>query len=243
MNSTAQSPGYQFFMLVLSVYALVVVGAQMSIDLLPEVATLLDYSDVAICALFFADFLVSLYTAPDRWAYLRRWGWLDLLSSLPMLDAARWGRAARIVRILRVLRGLRATKVLTGAILRRRAENGVVAALLAAIILTTLCSAAVLQVETAPESNIKTAEDAAWWALTTMTTVGYGDRFPVTTEGRAIAAVLMIAGVDLFTTFSGLLAAWFMQPARTSQDEVARLREQIASLQAQINRQNKGTPP
>lgn len=61
--------------------------------------------------------------------------------------------------------------------------------------------------ETAPESNIKTAEDAIWWAFVTITTVGYGDRFPVTTEGRIIAALLMTAGVGLFGTFTGFIAS------------------------------------
>lgn len=239
MTGNSASPSYQFFMLVLSVYALGVIGVQAFAGLDPEVSAVLDYSDLAICVLFFADFLWSLYRAPSRWDYLRRWGWLDLLSSIPTLDAARWGRAARIVRILRVLRGLRATKVLTGALMRRRAENGVLAALLAAIILTTLCSAAILQVESAPDSNIKTAEDAAWWALTTMTTVGYGDRFPVTSEGRAIAAVLMVAGVGLFTTFSGLLAAWFMQPGRARDDEIAQLRQQITALHELVEKNAK----
>lgn len=71
-------------------------------------------------------------------------------------------------------------------------------------------SISILQFETAPESNIKTAEDAIWWAFVTITTVGYGDRYPVTTEGRIIAAFLMITGVALFGTFTGFIAAWFM---------------------------------
>jgi voltage-gated potassium channel len=82
-----------------------------------------------------------------------------------------------------------------------------------AILVMVTASVAVLQFETTDSANIKTAEDALWWAMTTMTTVGYGDRFPVTTEGRLVAAVLMCAGVGLFGTLSGLLAAWFVAPA------------------------------
>jgi voltage-gated potassium channel len=58
--------------------------------------------------------------------------------------------------------------------------------------------------------SIKTAEDAIWWALVTVTTVGYGDKLPVTTEGRIIAAFLMVTGVSLFGTFTGFIAAWFI---------------------------------
>lgn len=66
---------------------------------------------------------------------------------------------------------------------------------------------AILQVERDPNSNIKTAEDALWWSYVT-TTVGYGDRYPVTTEGRLIASVLMTAGVGLFGTFTAYIASF-----------------------------------
>lgn len=68
---------------------------------------------------------------------------------------------------------------------------------------------AILQVETDTGSNIKTAEDAIWWAYVTVTTVGYGDKYPITTEGRIIAAVLMTCGVGLFGTFTAYIASWF----------------------------------
>ena len=71
-------------------------------------------------------------------------------------------------------------------------------------------SIAILQVEDTTNSNIKTAEDAIWWAYVTVTTVGYGDKFPVTTEGRIIAAALMTVGVGLFGTFTGFLASYFV---------------------------------
>jgi voltage-gated potassium channel len=198
----------------------------------------LDYADHAVCVLFFVDFLYSLIRAPNRWRYLATWGWLDLLSSIPMVSAARWGRAARIVRIVRIFRGLRATRILAGAILRKRAESAFLAAALVALLLIVFCSIAILNFETAPESNIKTAEDAIWWAFATVTTVGYGDRFPVTSEGRFIATILMCSGVGLFGTFSGFLAAWFIGPSESLEskisDELRGLREEIAKLQEAV---------
>src|SRR6059058_579080 len=143
-------------------------------------------------------------SAPKRRRYFLTWGWLDMLSSIPALSAARWGRVARLVRIFRVLRGVKATKLITSAVLRRRAHNTFLAATLLALLLIVFCSVAVLHFETAPGSNIKTADDAIWWAFATVTTVGYGDRYPVTPEGRFVAALLMCAGVGLFSTFSGL---------------------------------------
>jgi voltage-gated potassium channel Kch len=146
--------------------------------------------------------------------YLYTWGWLDLASSIPTIDVARWGRVSRAARIFRVLRGVRATKVLLGSLaLTKRAESAFLAVALVAILLLVVASISILQVETAAQSNIKTADDALWWALSTITTVGYGDRYRVTPEGRFVAGVLMCAGVGLFGMFSGLLAAWFVAPA------------------------------
>jgi voltage-gated potassium channel len=105
----------------------------------------------------------------------------------------------------------------------------------------------VLHFETDPESNIKSADDAVWWAFTTITTVGYGDRYPLTSEGRFTAVILMCAGVGLFGTFSGFLAAWLIGPeasddaplilaeVRSLREEVARLRVALDKLQSSKN--------
>nr|MBA3233489.1 two pore domain potassium channel family protein [Propionibacteriales bacterium] len=63
----------------------------------------------------------------------------------------------------------------------------------------------------AADANIESFGDAAWWAVTTMTTVGYGDRFPVTTEGRLIASALMLAGIALLGVVTAALASWFVE--------------------------------
>jgi voltage-gated potassium channel len=94
--------------------------------------------------------------------------------------------------------------------MKRRAENSMLAASLVAMMLITFCSIAILQFETGPEANILSADDAVWWAFTTITTVGYGDRYPTTGEGRIVAVLLMSAGVGLFGVFSGFLASRFI---------------------------------
>ncbi len=236
-SAKSDSPAYQIFMLVLCLYTLAVLATQVAIDLKPETRTILDYTDYAVCGLFFSDFIVSLVRAPNRWQYFISWGWLDLLSSIPTLDIARWGRIGRVLRILRVLRGLRATKLLTTLVLRRRAENTCLAASLVALLLIVFCSVAVLHFETSPESNIKTGEDAIWWSFATITTVGYGDRFPVTSEGRLIAGILMCSGVGLFGTLSGLLAAWFLAPEESNpESDMDSLRNEIAALRALLEK-------
>ncbi|HEX2748374.1 MAG TPA: potassium channel family protein, partial [Verrucomicrobiales bacterium] len=86
-------------------------------------------------------------------------------------------------------------------------------------------------------SNIKTPFDAVWWAFSTITTVGYGDRFPVTMEGKLVAIVLMIAGVSLFGVLTGLLAKLFLEPAARKEDtDVRELRDEVRLLRDQIGR-------
>jgi voltage-gated potassium channel len=235
MSRPGESTSYQVFMFALCVYTLVVLSAELFFTPGTETRQLLEYADNGICLIFIVDFGISLYRSPNRWRYLYTWGWLDLLSSLPALDVARWGRAARLARIVRVLRGVRATRILASVVLERRAQSSFLAAALIALLLVIFTSISILQLETVPESNIRTANDALWWALTTITTVGYGDRYPVTMEGRLVAGVLMCAGVGLFGMFSGFLAAWFVHPTKQKErNDLDALRDEIAELRLVI---------
>ncbi len=208
---------YQLLMLLLCVYALLAVALSALTDLPAEIARMLLYVDWLLSAAFFLDFLRNLYKAEKRWRYFYTWGWIDLLSSIPAIEALRIGRAARVFRILRILRGLRATKVLLSHLLERKASTAVYAIVAIGFSMVIFSAIAVLLVEkSAAGANIKTADDALWWAFTTITTVGYGDRFPVTLEGRAIAVVLMTVGIAAFSTLSGAVAASLLGASRKS---------------------------
>ena len=96
-----------------------------------------------------------------------------------------------------------------------------------ALILIIFSSISILQFEAeAPGANIITAEDALWWSYVTITTIGYGDKFPVTTEGRIVAVVLMTAGVGLFGTFTAFVSSWLLaerKGEKADQDVASRL--------------------
>jgi voltage-gated potassium channel len=127
-------------------------------------------------------------------------------------------RPLRLVRSIRALRVLRLARLsaLAGEgtaksrrILHARATNYVLV-VIGALILTT--SAVVLDLERdAKGANIKTIGDALWWAVSTVTTVGYGDRYPVTAGGRAVASVLMIGGIALLGVVTAAIAAFFVE--------------------------------
>jgi voltage-gated potassium channel len=235
MDVKSSNPSYLIFMLSLSIFAIALLTVDTIFSVNHNVQTIIEYTDTLICGFFFLDFLIMLFRSDEKLRYIITWGWLDFLSSIPMLSTLRWGRSARIVRIFRVLRGIRSARVLTSFILERRAQSAMLAATLAAIILITISSISVLHFEGIPEANIKTGEDAIWWSLVTITTVGYGDKYPVTPEGRVIAVVLMIAGVGLFSTLSGFIAAWFLHPGQTaSETNLRNLESEIRELRRSI---------
>ncbi len=200
---------WQIVMLFSSVYVLVALFVVTVFPIPPEVSKILSWTDTFICILFIWDFFFNFLNAKSKLSYLK-WGWIDLLSSIPNIHILRWGRVARVVRILRILRGVRSTKLILKFIFANRAKGAFFSVAMISFLLVVFCSIAILNCETTPDSNIHTASDALWWAFVTITTVGYGDFYPVTSLGRIIAAVLMTAGVGLFGTFTAYIASFFL---------------------------------
>jgi voltage-gated potassium channel len=227
---------YEFFMLVLCTYVLIALAVTTFLHLDPAVVEILDYVDTAICFVFMADFFMKLFTAKNKLEYLK-WGWIDFLSSIPAVGPLRWGRFARIVRILRLLRGVRSCKVVIEVLLRRRAESAFGTAILIALLMVVFSSIAILTFERQDaSSNIRNSEDALWWAFATVTGVGYGDRFPVTSSGRVVAALTMTAGVALFGTFAGFVASWFLAPQEEEQEhELEAIRHRLTAIEGLLN--------
>lgn len=231
--------GYNFVILLCCLLALglLAVGEVAQHD--PEVRSLIDCADIVVCLVFLLDFGISLARAENKWRYFLTWGWIDLVSAIPAFDAARWGRAARVVRLLRVIRGIKAARILLSLVACYRTRNAMLAGGLVVILAVFAASFAILQVETDPKSMIRTADDAVWWALCTITTVGYGDLYPVTRAGRIVAGLLMLTGVSMFGALAGMLAGWFTGAAedagrvqlRKLTDEVTSLREAVAALE------------
>jgi voltage-gated potassium channel len=234
-NQTLKQQAYTIFILSISILSIVLVVVITIIPLNPESLKIIEYLDYVICSIFFVDFLISFIRAENRRRYFFTWGWFDLLSSIPAVFFLRYLRFARILRIGRVLRGVRAGKILTSFVMDHRAQSGIIGALLITVLLIFLGSISVLLVEQGPDGNIKTTEEALWWAVTTMTTVGYGDEYPLSTEGRIIAAVLMFAGIGLFGVVSGFVASLFIAPSGKEDDKEGReFQNNLVSLQSKI---------
>ena len=220
---------YQIVILILSLFVLCALVADTIFKFPQEVSRVLQGVDLLICAVFFIDFCARFRLAESKVAFMK-WGWIDLIACIPNIDALRLGRLVRVLRVIRLLRGVRSLHRLLQLLFHNKREGGFASVILTTFLLIVFSSVAILICEREPESNIKTAGDAVWWSVTTITTVGYGDKYPVTSEGRAVAMVLMLAGVGLFGTLSGLVASFFLGAKQAEEDN--QLKEVLARLEA-----------
>ncbi len=217
--------------LCLSLFSLVALVAEVTLPLAPAERELLQYVDTLICGIFLTDFLVHWYLAPNKRVFWK-WGWIDLVSSIPELAFLRWGRVFRIVRIVRALRSF---NEVAEHFAFDRAKGTFAIVSLASVMATLFATVAVLAVETTSEANIRTAGDALWWAFATVTTIGYGDRYPVTVAGRLVAVVLVVFGVSFFGTFTAYLASFFVgKEQKREETEIHRLTHEVRKLREQI---------
>jgi voltage-gated potassium channel len=173
--------------------------------------------------MFVVDLVVRLALADERLRYLGR-HWYDLLVVvLPLL------RPLRLLRLIPLL-----------SVLNRRARTGLrgrVAIYVAggASLLVFVAALAVLDVErSSPDANISDFGDAIWWAVTTITTVGYGDHYPVTSVGRVVAFGLMLGGIALLGTLTATLASWLVESVQAEKEQAEDLQATIRRLEAKV---------
>jgi voltage-gated potassium channel len=209
----------------LAAYSVQVIG-----NLSEQESTLVEVIVWLTWAFFAVDYLVNLLLSPNRGRWFLRNLHELLILALPVLRPLRLLRLVGLLKVLHkaagnALRGRILTYVLGSAIL--------------------LCYAGALAVldaeENADGSNIRNLGDAIWWALATITTVGYGDHYPVTTLGRFVAAGLMVGGVAVLGVVTASVASWLVQHVATeAAAEVtaadASLRTEVARLSQQIER-------
>ena len=201
---------FNIIILILSFYIILSLFVTTFFVLSKEIVILLNYVDNFICIIFLVDFGIRFKNANNKLVFMK-WGWIDLVASIPFLDIFRAGRLLRLIRLLRIFRALKSTKSIFEHINRNKKQSALTSVALLSFVVVIFSSIAILEFETEVNSNIKTAEDAIWWSYVTITTVGYGDKFPITTEGRIIGAILMTTGVGIFGTFTALVSSWFIQ--------------------------------
>lgn len=240
MNGQDSKPHEEIgvFQIVVLILSLVVLGAlfvDTAFRLPPEISKVLDLVDTGVCLLLLADVGIRFYQAKSKLEFLK-WGWIDLLASIPNLPVLRVGRLVRILRILRLLRAIRSTHRIAHILLRHRLQGSVASVIMSFLLLVMFSSVGILVCERQnPDAKIKTGEDAVWWSVATITTVGYGDLYPVTAEGRVLAMILMISGVGMFGAVSGVVALALIGDHQKEDDAEAEILARLKRLEEKID--------
>jgi voltage-gated potassium channel len=220
---------YEIFIFVLTVLSLGV----MVLVLLPlsaPVHNVLVFYDNLICFVFLGDFLYNLSGSSPRSEYfLRKRGWLDLLGSIPTFGFLRFtalfrlARLSRLARITRAMRGKK-QKELVRDVIENRGQYALFITLLLVMLVLSISSVLILFFESRdPDANITTGGDALWWAFVTITTVGYGDKYPVTPGGRMVAVGVMMAGIGVIGALASILASLLVSSPSEDREAVAAL--------------------
>lgn len=175
--------------------------------------------------LFAVDYVIRLALTDRRLRYAAR-HWLDLLIIvLPLLRPLRLLRLATLLTFL----NRKASTNLRGKVAIYVAGGSTLIAFCAAL--------AVLDAERAsPDANITTFGDAMWWAITTMTTVGYGDRYPTTLTGRLAAVALMVGGITILGVVTATLASWLVERVSGADETTSDLRDEVRELRTEVAR-------
>lgn len=188
----------------------------------------------AIWGIFAVEFVFILVVAERRMAALRA-HWLD--AALVMVTVPAYGQllsSLRLARLVRLLRLLRAGIIVGRALQAERrltsAGDAFRFAALATVLLTVVAGAAQATVDT---KDFPTLADAIWWAVVTVTTVGYGDFYPTTTPGRIVGAILMLVGIGFLAVLTATIASRFVKEDRS--DEAAEARAMLARIEAELS--------
>lgn len=218
----------EIFTIILTFVALGLMVMEESVELDAEMLMYFVYADVIICSIFLSEFFFMLYHAEDKKVYFKK-HWIDLVASIPLqgiLQNLRWGRAVRLVRVVRILRTARIFILLLRIVVRvwdRYKRNPTRFSVLMMLIAIFMGAVMVMFVElyfASPDADgITQFGDALWWALVTVSTVGYGDITPVTTGGRIIASLLIVIGVGLYASFNAILASALIHYVQTEDED------------------------
>ncbi len=189
------------------------------LGLAPDDATWVISFEWTLTVVFALEFASRFWAAASRSAYLRG-HWIDLVALVP---PTRGLRVLRLLRLLRLVRAFAGVARALSALDRLANHRGLVWLLTAWVGVMVLTSIGLYAAENGVNEAVASPLDALWWGISTMTTVGYGDVYPVTPEGRIAAAVLMLLGIGLFSAVTAIVTSFLLE-ARSAEDPVERIR-------------------
>lgn len=222
--------GYEIFIALLSIISVINLFLVYIPGLDPDAVNVVNIINFAMTAIFLFDFGYRIITARSRsYYFFRDFGWADLLACAPLL---RFLRLFRIFKAYRLVKKY-GTKAIIDYLSYNRAEAALYILIFCVLIILEIGASFVLIAEgKSDNANITSAGDALWWAFVTITTVGYGDRFPVTQWGRLVGILVMVTGVGIFATFAGYISNRLLSPPQ--KEEEKKPEEGISPFEKQV---------
>jgi len=221
--------GYEIFIALVSILSVINLALVYIPGVNPEAVNVVEIINVFLTIIFVMDFVYRFTTTKSKTHYFfRDYGWADLLACAPQL---------RFLRLFRIFKAYRLVKEhgvneITHYLSYNRAEAALYILVFSVIIILEVGSFLVLRAESSsPSANITTAGDALWWAYVTITTVGYGDQYPVTGAGRLVGVLVMTTGVGIFATFAGFISNKLLTPPEKVEEQPE---EEMSEFEKQV---------
>ena len=201
-NKSLSISRFQMLLLILSIYVVIELYVSTVVDYPSDLKTILSWIDFGICMLFLYDFFYGIMHAESKWKYFKV-HWIDLISSIPTVDALRIGRIARVVRILRVIRS---AKYIFTFFNRKNSTNTFKNLMILSGLIIVMFTLSFYHLEKDANPHINTVWDSLWWTTVTTITVGFlQDIPPATVEGKFFSVALILLGMIMFSTLTGTI--------------------------------------
>ncbi len=224
ISALLNNNSYIILVLILTIFSLFLMVVQMVLKSGTPTFDLVNTYNNIVCVFFLFDFAMRLIAAPRmRDYFIGQRGYFDLLGSIPSFGFSQYTALLRLFRLSRLFRLRRFMnpenrKLLKDEILNNRGSYAALLTVIMAGIVISTASVFVLFFESkSPDANITTGGDALWWAIVTITTVGYGDHFPITPGGRLTAVLVMFTGVGIIGALASILASMLIPPAKPAE--------------------------
>ena len=236
------NPNWSAFVLLITLLSVLNQFVRLFLPISADADVVLQTANFAISLILWADFIYLLRKSPDKRTFMTgQHGWMVLLGSMPFL------RFLRIIWFWLILRAHNRSfrDFLSRIVIKQDAQGTLLFILFIVIVVFEASVVSILSLEEAqPGSTIHSVSDAVWWAFATVSTVGYGDEYPVTNGGRLIAMLLMAVGIALFSVVTGSLAEWFRErqalpPSSGRTEGTANTEEAVAEIKALLERQEQ----
>jgi voltage-gated potassium channel len=213
-NSFLEKSGVRWLITCLIIYSIACFSVETLPALSPNVLNFLHYSEIVVVAIFTTEYLLRIYLADNKFSFIFSFqGLIDLLAIVPFfLPTALDFRTLRILRLLRLARVLKLSRYNKAANRFSKAlslaKEELVIAFFAIFVLFYLSAFGIYHFESeAQPENFSSIFDALWWSIVTLTTVGYGDIYPITALGKFFTTVVLLLGLGLIAIPTGIITA------------------------------------